>query len=241
MIRPITCVGFLLACGSGLYLYQAKHRVNVIDQEIARTVHATDTTREQIRLLHAEWTLLNQPDRLQKLADQFLALKPTAPGQFTSLADLDSRLPPVRPDAPPPAPAEMPANTAVAAATPVAPPEPTLAPAPARHDEVAEKKPEPPHPVSKPVERPRVMVAEPRPVRPAQEEYAMQRPPAPVPMRPAYIPAAGPRPYWAAPRAVPVATSPAYAPPPPTGSVLGIARQGAAPAPPAPAVWHTGN
>lgn len=239
MIRPITCVGFLLACASGLYLYQAKHRVNVIDQEIARTVHATDTTREQIRLLHAEWTLLNQPDRLQKLADQFLPLKQTTPGQFTSLADLDSRLPPVRPDSPPPAPAEAPANDAIAAATPVMPAEP--APVPVKHDVVAEKKPEPPHPAPKPVEHPRVMVAEPRPIRPAQEDYAMQRPPAPMPMRPAYIPAAAPRPYWAAQRAVPVATSPAYAPPAPTGSVLGIARQQTAPAPPAPAVWHTGN
>ena len=114
MIRPITCVGFVLACASGLYLYQAKHRVNVIDQEIAGIVHATDTTREQIRLLHAEWTLLNQPDRLQKLADQFLPLKPTNPSQFTSLADLDSRLPAIRP-APPP-PTSAPSAEAVAAA-----------------------------------------------------------------------------------------------------------------------------
>ena len=36
MIRPITCVGRLLACGSGLYLYQAKHRVKVLDQQIER-------------------------------------------------------------------------------------------------------------------------------------------------------------------------------------------------------------
>ena len=117
MIRPITCVGFVLACASGLYLYQAKHRVNVIDQEIAGIVHTTDTTREQIRLLHAEWTLLNQPDRLQKLADQFLPLKPTNPSQFTSLADLDSRLPAIRPEAPPPTSA--PPAEAVAAASPV--------------------------------------------------------------------------------------------------------------------------
>ncbi len=239
MIRPITCVGFVLACASGLYLYQAKHRVNVIDQEIARTVHATDTTREQIRLLHAEWTLLNQPDRLQKLADQFLSLKPTTPGQFTSLADLDSRLPPVQPDAPPPAPPASAANEAIAAATPALSAEPAPAPAAAKHDIATEKKPEP-HPAPKPAEHPRVMVAEPRPLRPTQEDYAMQRPPAPMPMRPAYIPAAAPRPYWAQQRAVPVAASPpAYAAP--GGSVLGIARQQAEPAPPAPALWHTGN
>ena len=92
MIRPITCVCFLLACGSGLYLYQAKHRVQVLDRQIEQTVQATDTMREQTRVLHAEWTLLNDPERLQALAEQFLTLKTVAPSQFTSMADLDSRL-----------------------------------------------------------------------------------------------------------------------------------------------------
>ena len=71
MIRPFTCVCFLLACGSGLYLYQAKHRVQMIDREIEKTVRATTELREQTRVLHAEWTLQNDPQRLQALADQF--------------------------------------------------------------------------------------------------------------------------------------------------------------------------
>jgi hypothetical protein len=70
MIRPFTCVCFLLACGSGLYLYQAKHRVQMIDREIEKTVHATEVLREQTRVLHAEWTLQNDPQRLQSLAHQ---------------------------------------------------------------------------------------------------------------------------------------------------------------------------
>ena len=112
MIRPVTCVCFLLACGSGLYLYQAKHRVQLLDQQIEKTVRATEAAREQIRLLHADWTLLNQPDRLQKLADQFLTLKPANPAQFTSMAELDSRLPAV-----PPPPAAPPARPGVARRT----------------------------------------------------------------------------------------------------------------------------
>lgn len=237
MIRPITCVGFVLACASGLYLYQAKHRVNVIDQEIAGIVHTTDTTREQIRLLHAEWTLLNQPDRLQKLADQFLPLKPTNPSQFTSLADLDSRLPAIRPEAPPPTSAP-PAEAVAAAPSPPAAVQPPL-PAP-KPVAVADKKPQQPQPAPRPVERARLVVVEPRPSRPAQQDYAM-RPPPPVPMRSAYIPAAAPRPYWAEQRA---AVQPAYAPPAPTGSVLGIAHQQAQTVPPAPVPmtsWGNGN
>ena len=104
MIRPVTCVCFLLACGSGLYVYQSKHRVQLLDRDIEKTVRATDALREQTRAAHAEWTLLNDPQRLQILADQFLNLKNVAPGQFTSLAELDNRLPAV--SVPEPAPQE---------------------------------------------------------------------------------------------------------------------------------------
>jgi hypothetical protein len=101
MIRPFTCLAFLLACGSGLYLYQSKHRVKLLDEQIAQTVKSTDALREQTRMLSAEWTLLNDPERLRQLASQFLTLQTVSPNQFTSLAELDSRLPaPVAPGTP---------------------------------------------------------------------------------------------------------------------------------------------
>ena len=109
MIRPFTCVCFVLACGSGLYLYQAKHRVQTIDREIEKVVRATSELREQTRVLHAEWTLQSDPQRLQALSDQLLNLKTVTPGQFTSMADLDGRLPAVRgPESPPPEPLTVP-------------------------------------------------------------------------------------------------------------------------------------
>ena len=120
MIRPFTCVCFLLACGSGLYLYQSKHRVQMLDREIEKTVRATDELREQTRVLHAEWTLQNDPQRLQVLADQFLSLKTVTPGQFTSMADLDSRLPAVRA----PEPAAAGAAAGCRSPTPTQPEEP---------------------------------------------------------------------------------------------------------------------
>jgi len=119
MIRPITVLTFIVACGSGMYLYQAKHRVHLLDQQIDQTVQQTATVREQSRALHAEWMLLNDPDRLHRLAAQYLMnLQPVAPTQFTDLADLDGRLPPVAP--PPPAAATV---IAAAATTPPMPDE----------------------------------------------------------------------------------------------------------------------
>jgi hypothetical protein len=100
MIRPLTIATCLLACGSGLYLYQSKHEVQVLDHTIERTVRDTGSLREQSRLLAAEWTMLNDPERLQQFSDSYLRLKPIAPPQFTSMADLNSRLPAPLPEAP---------------------------------------------------------------------------------------------------------------------------------------------
>jgi len=133
MIRPITCLAFLLACGSGLYLYQAKHRVKLLDDQIAAVAKSTDQLREQTRMLSAEWTLLNDPERLRTLANQFLTLQTVSPNQFTSLNDLDGRLPPPVPPGTPPVAAAAPpvvaeqtpapAGTAATAANvPAAPP-----------------------------------------------------------------------------------------------------------------------
>jgi cell division protein FtsL len=117
MIRPITCLAFLLACGSGLYLYQAKHRVKLLDDQIATVAKSTDQLREQTRMLSAEWTLLNDPERLRTLANQFLTLQTVSPNQFTSLSDLDGRLPPPAPPGVPPVAAA--AAPVVAEQTPV--------------------------------------------------------------------------------------------------------------------------
>ncbi len=203
MIRPFTCICFLLACGAGLYLYQSKHRVQVLDRKIEDTVRVTEQTREQIRVLHAEWTLLNDPQRLQALADQFLTLKTVTPGQFTSMADLDSRLPSV-----PPPPVVQ----------PDAEPQPAAPSMP-----VAEAIEPPEVPSAKPVA---VAVAPARPV----DVRPVERKPRPAPViaetpQPRPIPVAS-RPIETVALARPIA-APAPAPPAPyVGSALGMARAG---------------
>ena len=44
--------------------------------------------REAIRILDAEWSLLNQPDRLQKLAKRHLKLVPLLPKQIVNFSDI---------------------------------------------------------------------------------------------------------------------------------------------------------
>ena len=208
MIRPFTCVCMLLAGASGLYLYQSKHRAQMLDREIGRTIKQTETTRERIGMLRAEWALLNEPDRLTDLARQHLGLRTLAPGQFAALTDLAARLPaPVAPGTP----LAPPGDTEEAAAQPPAPPQAAAAPPP------------PPKPIISRAPAP-VVTAEVRPPAPAKPA-APARPapqlaslPAPVPTSAGQNPATAPGTIGEAVlRAgrVPVAAAPsqAYAPP----------------------------
>jgi len=95
MIRPFTLICAVLAMVSGLYLYQSKHESQLLDRKIATIVRATDDTRTRIGMLRADYQLLNDPTRLQGLADQHLTLRPIAPTQFSTMAELARRLPPV--------------------------------------------------------------------------------------------------------------------------------------------------
>ena len=116
MIRPLTVATFLLACGSGLYLYQSKHEVQLLDRTIEKTVRDTGALREQSRLLSAEWTMLNDPDRLRQFSDTYLNLRTINPAQFTSLADLDNKLPAQRVEVPAPSTDEAPDSVELIAA-----------------------------------------------------------------------------------------------------------------------------
>lgn len=140
MIRPLTCVCMLLACASGLYLYQSKHRAQMLDREISRTMKLTEAARDRTGVLRGEWALLNEPERLAALSQTHLGLKTLIPAQFVTVADLSDRLPsPVAPGTvvaapeepepviPTPGPAARPA---VKAASPIMAAAPTQSAAP---------------------------------------------------------------------------------------------------------------
>jgi hypothetical protein len=96
MIRPVTCVLMMMAAGSGLYVYQAKHQAQLETREIRRLLSETDATRKDTGLLIAEYARESDPERLGDFVKRFLPqLRPTQPTQFTTFADLDTRLPPV--------------------------------------------------------------------------------------------------------------------------------------------------
>ena len=104
MIRPFTLLTAALAIGSGYYLYQAKHRTRLLDDQITSVEQKTEAAETRIAVLRAEWALENSPSRLADLASRYLLLVPMQPSQAVSMADLASHLPPpAQPGATPPA------------------------------------------------------------------------------------------------------------------------------------------
>ncbi len=209
MMRPITCLSLMVAMGAGLYLYQVKHRAQLLDRDINRVVKLAEAARDRTGLLKAEWALLEDPQRLQDLADRHLQLQPLQPSQFVRLEDLASRLP---------SPATAPAPVLAAAVAPA--PTPELLP-------LAVVQPEP---APAPAATAPVHPAPPRP-RPAMLA-SLAKPPA---LRPRYapvMPAYEPNPLAVHSPTVQTAsvTEPLAAPTAPyVGSALGMARTMLAP------------
>jgi hypothetical protein len=104
MIRPLTCVCLILAAGSGLYLYQVKQRAFALDASLRSTFHDIDAARDRTRMLRADWALVNDPERLQALATQYLKLQPMQPSQLLTMDQLAAALPPPGPFPAPVAP-----------------------------------------------------------------------------------------------------------------------------------------
>ena len=116
MIRPFTFIALLLAAASGLYLYQTKHRAELLDAKVAQTLHQVAAARERIGILSAEWAWLNEPERLgQLVAAQHLDLQPLGPSHYATAAELAARVPPAQPVVL----ASVPAEDTPAAVTPL--------------------------------------------------------------------------------------------------------------------------
>ncbi len=171
MIRASTFLWIGLAGAVGVGTYQLKHRVQALEDDLFRLNRQIVAEQDAIHVLRAEWAYINQPQRLEALAQRHLAMQAMVPTQMGQVADLPRRPPP---PATPPAPviAAAPATAAPAPAAPAAPSarsasaRPVAEPRPAPHAARAAEPAQTPEPAP---------AAEPRP--------AAERRPAAAPTR----------------------------------------------------------
>ncbi|HYH71132.1 MAG TPA: hypothetical protein VEX16_07480 [Methyloceanibacter sp.] len=82
--------------------YQVKYESRGIDEEIVSLNKKIEDERDAIAVLRAEWSLLNRPERLQRLAQKHLKLGDAQPRQLLTLESVtsaDFARPPLQADA----------------------------------------------------------------------------------------------------------------------------------------------
>jgi hypothetical protein len=89
----------VLVAVAGFTTFKVKYAVQDIEDQLNRVRKQTIADQQEIRVLTADWTYLNQPERLAEMNRRFLALVPITPKQLQlRIADLPFRAPAVAPD-----------------------------------------------------------------------------------------------------------------------------------------------
>lgn len=72
-------------------IYQVKYESRALDDEIATLAKQIDEERDGIAVLRAEWSLLNRPERIERLAQKYLKLAPAKPTQLVTIDTVTDR------------------------------------------------------------------------------------------------------------------------------------------------------
>lgn len=91
MIRAVNLVSVVVIIIISAALYQVKYETGATAREVMDLRRQLAAEKEQVRVLRAEWSHLNQPARLQDLAMRHLRLEPLAVDQIVALQDLPAR------------------------------------------------------------------------------------------------------------------------------------------------------
>ncbi len=88
MIRHTTLLFFLLAGALSIALFSVKYQVQDLEGEILALDSAIAADKQAIRVLDAEWSLLNNPENLRRQATRYLGLKPLRVEQVSGFSAL---------------------------------------------------------------------------------------------------------------------------------------------------------
>src|SRR5437773_413577 len=66
-------------------IYEVKYQARGLDEEIAGLSKDIEAERDGVAVLRAEWSLLNRPERIERLAEKYLKLAPARANQLVTL------------------------------------------------------------------------------------------------------------------------------------------------------------
>jgi hypothetical protein len=86
-MKRTTVLLALLASALTLVLFQVSYGVQHMEGELGKINNDILTHRQAIHVLKAEWSHLNEPDRLRKLSKKHLDLGPLSASQIGAIGD----------------------------------------------------------------------------------------------------------------------------------------------------------
>ncbi len=92
MIKLFNAILVFALLASGTTMYSLEYQTRGMERDISRLEAGIAEEREDIKLLHAEWSSLTQPRRIQKLAET-LGLKPVDTQQLITLQEARQAIP----------------------------------------------------------------------------------------------------------------------------------------------------
>lgn len=85
MLRFVNICLLLGLLALAYVIYQVKYESRALDAEIATIGKELEAERDGIAVLRAEWSLLNRPERIERLAKKHLKLAPSDPRQVVTV------------------------------------------------------------------------------------------------------------------------------------------------------------
>lgn len=92
MIRISLVIWLIVAAAVAVGLYQVKYEVQRLEGELDQVRGEIREHQRALHVLDAEWSYLNRPSRLARLAEEHLGLEPQSPKQVVRLEYIPPRV-----------------------------------------------------------------------------------------------------------------------------------------------------
>ena len=85
MLRFVNICLVLALVAFACVIYEGKYEARALDEDIDGLRKNIETERDAVAELRAEWSVLNRPERIERLAEKHLKLVPARPTQLVTL------------------------------------------------------------------------------------------------------------------------------------------------------------
>jgi cell division protein FtsL len=92
MIRFGLVIWLIVATAVAVGLYHINYEVEALEEELEQVRTDIDRERERLDVLEAEWSYLNRPSRLARLARKHLDMETLQPDQIVRIGQLPPRI-----------------------------------------------------------------------------------------------------------------------------------------------------